>query len=83
MERVFSSFSLPMVTSMLGSTRQASSEAMLASLKQEEQAILDDAVASGKDDCVEAVDVQLGQVLHLHRSLTVTEASGFHHHVPM
>lgn len=45
--------------------------------------ILDDAVASREDDSIKAVDIQLGQVLHLHHSLTMTEASGLHHHVPM
>ena len=45
--------------------------------------ILDDAVASREDDGIKAVDVQLGQVLHLSHSLTVTEAGRLHHHVPM
>ncbi len=45
--------------------------------------ILGDAVASRKDDGIKAVDIQLGQVLHLHHPLTVAEASRLHHHVPM
>lgn len=45
--------------------------------------VLDDAVASWKDDGVKAVGIQLGQILHLHHSLTVTEASRLHHHVSM
>lgn len=45
--------------------------------------VLDDAVAPRKDDGVEAVDIQLGQVLHLHHSLTMTEASRLHYHVPV
>lgn len=45
--------------------------------------ILSNAVATGKDDSIKAVDIQLGQVLHLHVSLIMTEASRFNHHVPM
>lgn len=45
--------------------------------------ILGDAMASRKDDSIKAVDIQLGQVLHLHHSLTMTEASCLDHHVPM
>lgn len=44
--------------------------------------ILDDTVATGKDDGIKAVDIQLGQVLHLHHSLIMTEASRLRHHVP-
>lgn len=45
--------------------------------------VLDDAVAPREDDAIKAVDIQLGQVLHLHRSLTMTEASRLYHHVPI
>lgn len=45
--------------------------------------ILGDTVASRKDDSIKAVDIQLGQVLHLRHSLTMTEASRLHHHVSM
>lgn len=45
--------------------------------------VLDDAVASWKDDGIKTVCIQLGQILHLHHSLTMTEASGLHHHVPV
>lgn len=49
---------------------------------QHSSQILDDSMASWKDDGIEAVDVQLGQVLHLCHSLSVTEAGCLHHHVP-
>ena len=44
--------------------------------------VLGDAVTSREDDRIKAVDVQLGKIVHLHRSLSVTEARGLHHHVP-
>ena len=40
-------------------------------------------MASRKDDSIEAVDIQDGQVLHLDLSLAVTEASRLRHHVPV
>lgn len=45
--------------------------------------ILSDTIATRKDDSIKAVDIQLGQVLHLHISLIMTEPSRLHHHVPM
>lgn len=50
---------------------------------QHSSQILDDSMSSWKDDGVEAVDVQLGQVLHLRHSLSVTEAGCLHHHIPV
>lgn len=44
--------------------------------------VLDDALATRKDDTIKAVDIQLGQVLHLGHSVTMAEASWLYHHVP-